>query len=285
VDFYQTVSSGYLETMRIPVVRGRGFLESDHREAVPVVLVNETLARIFYPGQDPIGRRIRVCCGDDVPWAEVVGVVADVKQAGLDAPAGTELYFPMSQATAARGVVPRTMNVAVRTSGVPEAVAPAVRQTIGELDGTLPLAGLRSMEAVLAGARARPRFQTLVLGGFAALALTLAAVGTYGVMSYSVAQRAREVGIRMALGAQGGTVLGLVLRQGLLVTGTGIAIGMVGALGLSGVLRSLLFEVPPRDAVTFLVVPGILALTSVLALWIPARRATRVNPVEVLREG
>jgi ABC-type antimicrobial peptide transport system permease subunit len=177
------------------------------------------------------------------------------------------------------------MNVMLRTSGDPESLGPTVRQTMAQLDATLPLAGMRSMETVLSGARARPRFLTLVLGGFAGLALVLAAVGTYGVMSYSVAQRAREVGIRMALGAQGGTVLALVLRQGLMVTGAGIALGMAGALGLSGVLRSLLFQVAPRDLTTFLIVPGLLALTSVAALWIPARRATRVNPVEVLREG
>jgi putative ABC transport system permease protein len=284
VDFYQAVSADYLDAMGIPLVRGRGFLPSDTRDAVPVALVNERLAEVFYPGQDPIGRRIRTCCGDQIPWAEIVGVVANVKQAGLDKPAGTELYFHYPQAPATWTLI-RTMNVVVRTSGAPEAIAPTVRQTMARLDPTLPLAGLRSMDAVLSGARARPRFLTTVLGGFAALALALAAIGTYGVMSYSVAQRSREVGIRMALGAESTTVLGLVLRQGLAVTGSGIVIGMVGAFGLSGVLQSLLFEVAPRDWVTFLAVPALLALTSLLALWIPARRATRVNPVEVLREG
>jgi predicted permease len=278
------VSADYLDAMGIPLVRGRGFLPSDTRDAVPVALVNERLAEVFYPGQDPIGRRIRTCCGDQIPWAEIVGVVANVKQAGLDKPAGTELYFHYPQAPATWTLI-RTMNVVVRTSGAPEAIAPTVRQTMARLDPTLPLAGLRSMDAVLSGARARPRFLTTVLGGFAALALALAAIGTYGVMSYSVAQRSREVGIRMALGAESTTVLGLVLRQGLAVTGSGIVIGMVGAFGLSGVLQSLLFEVAPRDWVTFLAVPALLALTSLLALWIPARRATRVNPVEVLREG
>jgi predicted permease len=283
VDFYQVVSAGYLEAMRIPVLRGRGFLPSDGPDATPAVLVNETLARVFYPGQDPLGRRIRSCCGD-IPWAEIVGVVADVKQAGIDQPAGTELYYHIPQAPALY-TTPRTINVVVRTPGEPEAVAPSVREVVSRLDATLPLAGLRSMETVMAGARARPRFLTTVLGGFAALALLLAAVGTYGVMSYSVAQREKEVGIRMALGAEGSTVLALVLRQGLAVTGLGIGLGLAGAWALSGVLQSMLFEVPPRDLATFVLVPGLLAAAALLALWIPARRATRVNPVEVLREG
>jgi predicted permease len=281
VDFYQVVSASYLETMRVAVLEGRGFAPSDLEDAVPVVMVNEALARRFYPGQSAVGRRIRPCCGDAIPWFEIVGVVADVKQAGLDAPVGTELYFHVPQA-AQIGV--RAFNVVVRTSGNPEALIPSAREAIRRLDSSLPLAGVRSMDGVLAGARARPRFLTLLLGAFAALALVLAAVGTYGVMSYSVAQRAKELGIRMALGAERGSVLTLVLRQGLTVTAVGIAIGLVGAWALTGFLQDLLFQVAPRDFTTFVAGPAVLVLVALVALWIPARRATHVSVTEVLRQ-
>ena len=284
VDFYQTVTAAYLETMKIPLVQGRGFLPSDGPEGVQVAVVNETLARLFYPGEDPIGKRLRPCCGDQVPWLEIVGVVADVKQAGLDEPAGTELYFHLGQ-VAALQFAPRSMNVVVRTGGgPPEALAGAARDAVWRLDGSLPLAGLRSMEDVLAVSRARPRFLTLLLGVFAALALLLAAVGTYGVMSYSVAQRAKELGIRMALGAESGAVMALVLRQGMVVAGAGIALGLAGAWVLSGLLESLLFQVASRDLTTFLVVPSLLAGVAAAACWVPAHRATRVDPTEVLRQ-
>jgi len=245
--------------------------------------VNETLARLFYPGQSAVGRRLRPCCGDDVPWLEIVGVVADVKQQGLNEPAGTELYFHLPQ-VAALGFAPRTMNVVVRTAGRPESLAAPARQAVGRLDGSLPLSGLRTMEQVLSLSTARPRFLTLLLGVFAALALTLAAVGTYGVMAYSVAQRARELGIRMALGAEQSRVLGLVLRQGMSLAAAGLAVGVVGALALTGLMESLLFEVQARDPLTFVAVSAFLAAVATVACWIPARRATRVDPVTVLRE-
>jgi predicted permease len=280
VDFYQVASTDYLSTMEIEVREGRGFLPADQADAIPVVLVNETLAQRFYPGQSAVGRRIRPCCGDAIPWFEIVGVVEDVKQAGLSAPAGTELYFHVPQG-AQIGV--RTFNVVMRTAGSPEALAASAREVVGRLNPSLPLANVRSMDVVLAGARARPRFITLVLGGFAALALILAAVGTYGVMSYSVAQRSKEMGIRMALGAERSSVLRLVMRQGLAVTAAGIGLGLVGAWALTGLLQGLLFEVAPRDLATFVAGPALLGLVALGALWIPARRATRVSPTEVLR--
>jgi predicted lysophospholipase L1 biosynthesis ABC-type transport system permease subunit len=254
-----------------------------------VALVNETLARLFYPGESPIGRRIRSCCGDQVPWLEIVGVVEDVKQAGLDEPAGTELYFHLAQAAstafvAATGFVPRSLWVVARTAGRPSTLAASAREAVWRLDCSLPLASLRSMDEALAGSTARPRFLTLLLGVFAALALTLAAVGTYGVMSYTVAQRQRELGIRIAIGAERGTVLALVLRQGLVLAGAGLALGIAGAWALTGLLESLLFQVRSRDVGTFVVVPLLLTGVALLACWIPAMRATRVEPVTVLRE-
>ena len=283
VDFYQTVTAAYLETMGIEVVNGRGFEPADNEDGVPVALVNEALARLFYPGESPVGRRLRPCCGDQVPWLEIVGVVADVKQAGMNAPAGTELYFHLPQAVSA-GQAPRTLNLVLRTQGEPTALASPVRETLARLDASLPLAGLRDMTEVVSGSNERPRFLTLLLGVFAALALTLAAVGTYGVMAYSVAQRARELGIRIALGAERGNVRALVLRQGFTLAGAGLALGLLGAWALSGLLDSLLFGVGARDATTFVAVPLLLAAVAALACWVPAVRATRVDPVSVMRE-
>ncbi|HSG49409.1 MAG TPA: ABC transporter permease [Longimicrobiales bacterium] len=283
VDYYQTVSAGYLETMGIQVVAGRGFRPSDGAGDILVAVVNETLARTFYPGESPIGRRLRPCCGDAIPWLEIVGVVEDVKQGGLDQPTGTELYFNQTQAALA-GFPTRSMHVVVRAEVPPAGLAPAVRQAVWNLDGSLPVTRLRTMDTVLSEARARPRFLTQLLGLFGGLALALAAVGTYGVMSFSVEQRTREMGIRMALGAEVGRVRSLVLRDGLGVALVGLAVGVAGALGLSGVMESLLFGVEARDPITFIAVPVFLGLVAAAACWIPALRATRVDPVEVLRE-
>ncbi len=283
VDYYQTVQGPYLETMGIQVVRGRAFEPGDRAGTLPVALVNETLARVFYPGEEVVGRRIRPCCGGE-DWFEVVGVVADVKQGGLDAPAGTELYLVGEQVADVYGMVQRSMHVVVRAAVPPETLMPQVRRVVAELDATLPIAGLRTIDDVLAGARARPRFLTTLLGAFAGLALMLAAVGTYGVMSYAVAQRAREMGIRMALGAEASTVRRLVLGRGLAVAGIGLVIGLAGAWWLTGLMESLLFGIAARDPVTFVVVPLLLLGVAVTASWIPALRATRVDPIVVLRE-
>ena len=283
VDYYQTVHGPYLETMGIQVVQGRSFTDADRAGSLPVVLVNETLARVFYPGQDVVGRRLRPCCGGDV-WFEIVGVVADVKQGGLDAPTGTELYGLAEQLAEVYGQTTRSMHVVLRASVPPTSLVPQVRRIVAELDPTLPIAGLRTIDEVLAGARARPRFLTTLLGAFAGLALLLAAVGTYGVMSYAVAQRSREMGIRMALGAEAATVRRLVLRRGLSVALVGLVVGLAGAWWLTGLMESLLFGVAARDPATFVVVPMILLAVAVMASWIPAHRATRVNPIDVLRQ-
>jgi predicted permease len=282
VDYYNTVSVDYLDAMGIEVIQGRGFEEQDLLGR-PTALVNETLARTFFPGESVVGRRMRPCCGDQVPWLEVVGVVEDVKQGGLDAPTGTELYF-LHDVVAQAGFNSRSMHVLLRTEVPPTSLTPAVRDAVWSLDAALPVDEVRSMEEVLADARARPRFLTQLLGLFGILALVLAAVGTYGVMSYSVEQRMREMGIRIALGAEAGTVRGMILRDGLGVAVIGLGIGLLGALALSGVMESVLYGVDATDLVTFVSVPLLLAGVAAVASWIPALRATRVDPVEVLKE-
>ena len=283
VDFYQTVTTDYLETMGIEVVDGRGFEASDDATGVPVVLVNESLVRRFYPDENPIGKRLSPSGTPNNTMLEIVGVVADVKQAGLDEPAGTELYFHYSQAELFGGA-PATMNFVVATAGDPTAVAAAARRSVWDLDATLPVSGLQPMVDVLGDALSRARFLTSLLAVFAALALLLAAVGTYGVMSYAVNQRGRELGIRMAMGAEAGMVQRLVLSEGLRVAAVGLVIGLGGAWVLTGILESLLFNVDARDPITFAAGPVLLTMVAVAACWIPARRATRLDPVTVLRE-
>ena len=206
-----------------------------------------------------------------------------MKQAGLDTPAGTELYFHYPQVSALGGA-PSTMNFVVASPGDPSELAPAIRRMVWDLDATLPVSGLQPMSDVMGDAMARARFLTTLLAGFAGLALLLAAVGTYGVMSYAVTQRGRELGIRMAMGAQASMVQKLVLSEGLRVAAIGLAIGMGGAWALTGMLESMLFNIDARDPVSFVLGPILLTLVAVAACWIPARRATRVDPVTVLRE-
>jgi predicted permease len=282
-DHWQYVTSDYLAVMRIPLVAGRGFTLADDAGAAPVALINETLAQLFYPGQDPIGRRLRPTARTTPPWFTIVGVVKDVKQSGIEQPAGSEVYFHYPQAASIIGV-PRSMNVVVRTAGSPTAMLPAVRNAMRELDPQVPLADPRALEDVVYGSIARPRFITLLLGIFAAVALSLAAVGTYGVMSYAVTQRRLEIGVRMALGAESRGVLALILGQGLAVAGVGLALGVVGSFALSRLMSTMLYEIQPTDVVSFLTAPAVLAAVAALACWLPARRAARLDPARVLRQ-
>jgi predicted permease len=281
VDYYQTVQGDYFGTMGIPIVEGRGFELGDDASGPPVLLVNEALARLYYPDQSPIGRRMRP---SGAPmWLTIVGVVRDVKQGGLAEATGTELYLNNPQVAAA-GVAQRTMNVVVRTSRPPLSLAGEVRAAVRDLDPALPLAQLQTMEQNVATTIRRPRFVTLLLGIFAALALVLAAVGTYGVLSYTVAERNHEIGIRMAVGAQAGHVLGMVLRSGLALAGTGLVLGVLAAVGATRLMRSLLFGVSATDTTTFVAAPIVLAVVAVAACIIPATRATKVDPVDALRD-
>jgi putative ABC transport system permease protein len=282
VDYWQFVTRDYLETMQIPIREGRGFTYADEGGA-PVALINERLARVFYPDVNPIGRRIG-SYDEETPWFTIVGIVKDVKQGGLDEETGTELYFLYPQVGNVLGFAPRTMNVVLRAGGDPLALAAAVRGVVRELDPQIPVANLATMDEVLATSVARPRFITLLLAIFAAVALTLAAIGTYGVMAYAVAQRRQEIGIRMALGAQRSSVLAMVLQQGVGIALVGLVLGVAGSFALTRLLSSLLFNVSATDATAFVSAPLLLGLVAVFACFIPAQRATRTDPARVLKQ-
>jgi len=283
VDYYQNVTGRYVETMGIPVVGGRAFEPTDAQGPF-VVLINQTMARTFYPDRDPIGRRVRPCCGDTIPWFTIVGVVKDVKQGGLDKKTGTELYFDVDQAWRIPNAIPNGMNLVMRTSLAPDALAATIHQAVGALDPSIPVVGLKSMDDVFAEAIGQPRLLADLLGIFAGLALLLAAVGSYGVLAYMVTERRREIGIRMALGADRRSVLRLVLSQGLGLTVTGVAIGLAVAFAVNRVLASLLFGVKPGDPLTMGGVVALISSVALVACYLPARSATRVDPMIVLRD-
>ncbi len=275
-DYYNSVSPRYFEAMRARLVEGRLFTDGDGASANPVVLVNQTLARTYWPNESALGHRVRNG-GPTSPWRTIVGVVADIKNAALDRPAGTELYFPAAQA-------PRnTSYLAIRAKGDPMSLASAVRAQIAALDRTLPISDLRTMEDVMDRARSRPRFLTLLLTLFSSIALALAALGIYGVISFSVAQRTNEIGIRMALGAQGGDVLKLIGAAGLRLAAAGTAIGAIGAFALTRTMSGLLFGVSSFDPLTFVLMAAALIAVTLLACYLPARRAARVDPLVALR--
>jgi predicted permease len=286
VDYWQYVTRDYFKTMRIRLMAGRVFNAGDDRGTAGVVVINQTMAKVFWPNRSPLGERVRVPSGPggpESPWLTIVGVVADVKQGGLDQKTGTELYFLEDQAEEAAGGAARTMYLVVRARHDPLGLADPVRGLVRGLDPSLPIAQVRPMEKVMFESVGRPRFVMVLVMLFAAVALLLAAVGTYGVLSYAVEQRTREIGIRMALGAQIGEVLGMILAQGARLAGLGLLLGVVGAVALRRVLSSLLFGVTPTDPLIFAAVVALLALVSFLACLLPAQRAARVDPLIALR--
>ncbi len=279
VDFYQVVSKDYFASMGIRLMDGRLFESRDVQDAPEVAIVNKTMAMTFWPNQNPIGRRVRP--GGNKQWCTVIGVVDDVKNAGLDRPAGTEIYLPYRQPAGAGN---SDMYVVMRTqAGDPRSLASVVREQLNEVDPSLPLADVRLMEDVLMRAQARPRFLTLLLSLFSGVALAIATVGIYGVVSYSVARRTKEFGLRMVLGAQGGDVLGLVMKQGAAMVAIGVVAGLATAFALTRLMASLLFGVTATDLPTFAAVTVVLSGVALAACYIPAQRATRVDPLQTLR--
>jgi putative ABC transport system permease protein len=273
------VSPDYFRALGVSTLRGRNFDASDSEKAPKVVMINETLAKRFFPGQDPIGKRMKVGGPErpTAPWMEIVGVVGDVRFSGLDADPMPAYYEPYLQVPWAGTYL------VVRSASNPRNLARAVRQAVASLDPDLAVAEVRTMEELMAGSVARPRFVTLVLTLFGGVAVLLAAVGIYGVLSYRVALRTSEIGIRMALGARPRDVVKAVLRQGMTLVAVGILLGLGGAVSLARVLQGLLFGVSPNDPATLSGAALILAAVALLACWLPARRAARVEPLTALR--
>jgi putative ABC transport system permease protein len=265
--------------MGVRLLEGRLFDDRDVQSGPLTMIVNKAMAQTFWPNQSAIGRRAKP--GGAKDWCTVVGVVDDVKNAGLDRPAGTELYLPYRQPYG-QGLT--EMFVVMRAEGGDaRALAGEVRQQMNDIDPSLPLADVRLMDEVLSRAQARPRFLTLLLTLFSVVALTIATVGIYGVVSFSVARRTKEFGLRMVLGAQGGDVLGLVMKQGAALVLIGIAVGLVLAFLFTRLMASLLFGVTPTDFATFATVTAVLCVVTLAACYIPAKRATRVDPIKTLR--
>jgi len=272
---YTIVTPDYFATLQIPLLQGRHLTAQDKLDAPFVIVINDTFAERIWPGENPIGKRIRV--GWEEKQREVVGVVGTIKQTTLDAEKRPAMYLPHLQAANPR------LSVLVRTRGEPLSMAAAVRQEVRAIDKDVPVTQVQTMEKVLGASVAQPRFSMLVVGLFAVLALVLSAVGIYGVMAYAVSRRAHEIGVRMALGAGANQVLKLVLKDGMTLALAGIAVGLLGAFALTRLMASLLFGIGAKDPATFISVAAFLAVVAFVACYIPARRATKVDPLVALR--
>ncbi|HKY04164.1 MAG TPA: FtsX-like permease family protein, partial [Blastocatellia bacterium] len=275
---FPIVSTGYFQALGLPLRRGRYFSESDSRDAPRVVLINEAMQRRFFSGEEPVGRRVNIGSQRDPAWAEIVGVVGDVKYTGLGSETQPAIYQPSVQNPS------WAVFLIVKTeSGDPLSLATAVRNEVRALDHELPVRHVRTMEQLLAASLVQPRFRTTLITVFALLALILASIGIYGVISYTVTQRTREIGIRMAMGARPKDVMRLLLKQAMLLTSAGVGVGLVAALALTRLMESLLFRVTATDPVTFILIALALAGVALAACYLPARRATRVDPMVALR--
>ena len=284
----QIVSPTYISTVQIPLKAGRDFVPQDTRDKTFVTIVNQTLARTMWPGENPLGKRF-ACCEPgpkgrmDPVWHEVVGVVADVRAWGLDRRVQPQFYLPIEQMPAsAWDWIGRTMDVVVRTQGGPIPLN-ALRTTVASIAPGVPIYGVSTMQQKISGTLARSHFDTFLLSIFAATALLLSSVGIYGVLSYTVAQRTRDIGIRMALGASQTQVMREVLGNGMRLTTLGLVFGLAGALAVTRLLSSLLYGVSSADAITFVAVSLVLTAVALLASYLPSRRATRIDPLVALR--
>jgi putative ABC transport system permease protein len=270
------VTPGYFAAMNIPLLAGRDVTDRDGEDRDPVAVINETFARQIYPGDNPIGRKFILNLGNSKPH-EIVGVVGDVKLASIEGEIRPTAYLSSRQY--AFGL----MSFVIRTTGDPSRLAPAAVRVIREIDPMLPVSAVRPLDEVFAQSIARPRLTAAAMSVFAAAALLLAALGVYGIVAYSVAQRAREFGIRVALGAKPSQIIGMVVGQNLRIVGIGLAVGIAAAIPATRLMRGLLYQVGPNDPGTFIVIAAMLAAVSIVAAYVPARRGTQVDPVVTLK--
>ncbi len=279
---HRQISAAYLQTMGIALRGGRYFAEQDNADSLPVAIINETMARQYWPNENAIGKRFKNGPADSRhPWLEIVGVVADVRQMGVDKPTKAEMYFPYRQIKSHAFYAPR--DLVIRSTVEPTSLVAAVRDSVHAVDPNQPLSNIRTLDAVFAEHTQTRQMGMLLLTAFAALALTLAMLGIYGVLSYFVTQHTQEIGVRLALGADGKMIFGMVLKRGMTLVGIGLAIGLAASLALTRLLQSLLFEVSAADPATYAVVAVLLLVISVLACALPARRAAKVDPMIALR--
>jgi putative ABC transport system permease protein len=276
---YDSVTPAYFRALGIPLVRGRPFTDADRAGVLPVVIVNDAFVRRFFPNEDPLGKRVTFGNPTDTQpqWLTIVGVVGSTRRGGVDRAPWAELYYPIQQAP------DRRMYALIRTSGDPTAITGAAQAQVWSIDSDQPISSVRTVEAVLARSQANRRFTTLLLGLFAVVALALAAIGIYGVMAYSMAQRTQEIGIRVALGAARRDVLRMVVSEGLKIAVVGLTLGLAGAFALTRFMGGLLFGVGAHDPLTFVALAFALLVVAALASFIPARRAMHVDPVVALR--
>jgi putative ABC transport system permease protein len=281
---WQIASAGYLEAIGERVIRGRSITPDDKTDTMLVALINEEMARRYWAGRDPIGGRFQIGGGtQNRPFVTVVGIVGDVRHNAITQAVKEKFYVPHTQWHKSVGNAIRTMTLVMKAQGDPQALANPVRQSIRELDPNLPVAEVRTMDEVVVATLSAPRFTGMLLGVFAALALALSAIGIYGVLSYVVSRRTREIGIRVAVGAGRGQVLRLVLGRGVGLALVGIAAGLAAAAFLSRVMTTLLHDVQPGDPATYATVAGVLTIVAIVASLVPAWRATRVDPVKALK--
>ncbi len=271
----RTISPAYFDTIRQPVVKGRAFTDHDDQKAAPVAIINQALARHRWPGADPMGRRIRL--SGSVPWAQIVGIVADVKEFGLDHASADQVFEPIKQAGFSNRLV-------VRTTLDPIAVEPLLRAAFHQIDPHIAVDQVETMERLEYDSIASPRVMTLLMGIFAGLALLISSSGIAAVMALSVTQRAHELGIRMALGAERGAIIGMVVKQGLVLAFAGTLIGIAGAALLARMLSTMLYDTKPTDLLTFLAVSLLFLTVAAVACFVPARQVTGIDPLEALRQ-
>jgi putative ABC transport system permease protein len=274
------ITPGYFETMGASILQGRDFTDRDGPEGLKVCIINETIARKYWPGSDAVGKRLKLSApGDQEPWWTIIGVARDLRSYGLQVTPRPQIYTSVDQ----NSDPDMTFVLRSQAAGTPAALEQSLRNTLKLLDPSLPLANLRTMESLIGDALARPRFGTILLGLFAFTALLLTVIGLYGVLAYATGRRTREIGVRIALGASKASVLALIIRQGMLPALAGLGIGIVGALGLTRVLASQLYEIRPTDPATYLGVMAILVTVALAACYLPARRAAKVDPMVALR--